>query len=254
MNNFIAFKTILRREISRFMRIWGQTLVPPAITIALYFMIFGTLMGSRIGSMDGISYMKFITPGLIMMAIISNSYANVVSSFFGAKYGKHIEELVVASVSETTILFGYVIGGLSRGIVVALIVTVVALSFSSIQIHSLFITIIFAFLTAALFALLGLINAIFANKFDDINIVPTFVLTPMTYLGGIFYSVDLLPEFWQSLTHFNPIFYMINGFRYGMLGVSDITVMHSISILCVFIVLAYATALTLLKKGVGIRS
>ena len=194
---WVAFKTIVQREIRRFMRIWVQTLVPPAITIALYFVIFGSLIGSRIGEMGGFDYMQFVVPGLIMMAIIQNSYANVVSSFFGTKFQRNIEEMLVSPVTEVVILLGYVVGGMARGLAVGAIVTVLALFFTELQVHNWFITISMVFLTSVVFSLAGFINAVFAESFDDISIIPTFVLTPMIYLGGVFYSVDLLPEFWE---------------------------------------------------------
>jgi len=215
---FTAFKTILFKEILRFARIWIQTILPPAITTALYFIIFGKLIGEQIGEMDGYRYIDFIVPGLILMSVISNSYANVVSSFYSSKFQRHVEELLIAPVPNAVILAGYVGGGVARGIIVGITVTVVSMFFSDWQIHSYSITLLVFFLTSVLFAMAGFINAIYANSFDDISIIPTFVLTPLTYLGGVFYSISMLPDFWQTASMFNPVFYMINAFRYGLLG------------------------------------
>ena len=251
---WIIFHTIVRKEINRFMRIWVQTVLPPAITMALYFIIFGSLIGPRIGTMGGFSYMQYIAPGIIMMAIITNSYSNVVSSFFGAKFQHHIEEILVAPVPTTIIVAGYVAGGIVRGILVGLLVTGVALFFTELRVYSPSITISVVVLTAALFSLGGLINAIFAKKFDDISIIPTFVLTPLTYLGGVFYSIQLLPEFWQTLSLANPVLYMVNAFRYGILGVSDISISHAFVVITSFVVILFFTCVTLLRRGTGIRS
>ncbi|MEM7541977.1 MAG: ABC transporter permease [Pseudomonadota bacterium] len=252
--NFVAFKTVLRKEVQRFMRIWLQTLLPPAITMALYFVIFGNLIGSRIGTMQGYSYIQYIAPGIIMMSIITNAYQNVVSSFFGAKFQRHIEEILVSPVPLYYVLLGYVVGGMCRGIIVGVIVTCVALSFTDLKIHSYPITFAVVVITAALFATAGMINAIFARKFDDISIVPTFVLTPLTYLGGVFYSIDLLPEFWRSLSLINPILYMVNGFRFGMLGVSDIPILYAFVVAVGFCIVLGTLALILLYRGIGIRT
>jgi len=248
-----AFVTIVRREIRRFMRIWLQTLVPPAITIALYFVVFGNLIGSRIGQMGGYDYMQFVVPGLIMMAVIQNSYANVVSSFFGSKFQNNIEELLVSPVTEGVILAGYVVGGMMRGLIVGGIVTLMALFFADLPIHNLWITLSMVFLTALVFSIAGFINAIFAESFDDISIVPTFVLTPMIYLGGVFYSVSLLPDFWVKISLANPILYMVNGFRYGILGSSDIDISRAYAMLLLFLFLGSAYALYLLKYAQRLR-
>jgi ABC-2 type transport system permease protein len=250
---WIAFSTIVVKEIRRFTRIWVQTLLPPAITMTLYFIIFGNLIGSRIGEMGGFNYMEFIVPGLIMMSVITNSYGNVVSSFFSTKFQKNIEELLVSPTPNWVILSGYVIGGVARGLAVGFIVTLLSLFFTDMQIHHLLLTIATVFLTAVLFSLGGFINAIFANSFDDIAIVPTFILTPLTYLGGVFYSIQLLPEFWQGVSQLNPILYMVNTFRYGILGVSDINVSFAFSIIILFNVVLFAIALKLLNSGKGIR-
>lgn len=251
--NRIALQSILHKEVARFMRIWSQTLLPPAITMSLYFIIFGKLIGSQIRDMGGFSYMEFIVPGIIMMAVIQNAYANVVSSFFGAKFGRFIEELMVSPVSNNTILMGYVGGGVIRGMLVGLIVTTISLFFVRVPVAHPFIILLVVLMTSVLFALGGFLNAVFAKKFDDIAIVPTFILTPLTYLGGVFYSIELLPEPWKSLAQANPILYMVNAFRYGFLGKSDIDVTVALAMIFGFTVLFYVIALTLLKKGVGIR-
>lgn len=251
---FIAFSTIIRKEINRFTRIWAQTLLPPAITMTLYFVIFGNLIGSRIGEMGGFSYMQFIVPGLIMMSVITNSYSNVVSSFYGARFQRSIEELLVSPTPNWLILSGFVLGGVARGLTVGLIVTVLSLFFTDLHLHNLWVTILVVFMTSVLFAIGGFINAMFARSFDDISIVPTFILTPLTYLGGVFYSISLLPEFWQGVSMLNPILYMVNTFRYGILGVSDIDVVYALSAVAVFIVALFSLALNLLNKGKGIRS
>jgi len=254
MNNSIALKSILTKEIQRFMRIWIQTLVPPAITISLYFIIFGSLIGSRIGEMGGFDYMSFIVPGLIMMSVITNSYSNVASSFFSAKWQRNVEEMLVAPVPNWVIVAGYVGGGMARGILVGSIVTLVSLFFVDIHIHNLTVIIATVALTSAVFSLGGLINAIFAGSFDDISIIPTFVLTPLTYLGGVFYSISLLPEFWQGVSKVNPIVYMVNAFRYGFLGVSDVSITTAFIVIGVFITVLFTIAMTLISKGIGLRS
>ncbi|MBF8268728.1 MAG: Transport permease protein [Gammaproteobacteria bacterium] len=236
------------------MRIWLQTIVPPAVSMTLYFIVFGHLIGPRIGSMHGVGYMDFICPGIIMMAIINNSYANVVSSFFSAKFQRHVEEILVAPVSSFTILAGFVTGGVARGLAVGLVVTLIAVYFTDLHISSYLIVIAVVFLTAVLFSIAGLLNAIFAKKFDDISIVPTFVLTPLIYLGGVFYSIELLPGFWQTVSLFNPILYMVNAFRYGMLGVSDINIYSAFAIISTFILVLAGYALYLLHNGTGIKS
>ncbi len=251
---FIALRTIWIKECTRFLRIWVQTLVPPAITMSLYFIIFGSLIGKRIGEMGGFSYMEFIVPGLIMMSVITNSYANVSSSFFSAKFQRNIEELLVAPVPNWIIVLGFVGGGVARAILIGIIVTCVSLLFVDIHIHNFAIIVVTLLLTSSLFATAGLINAIFAKTFDDISVVPTFVLTPLTYLGGVFYSLTLLPEFWQWVSKINPIVYMVNGFRYGFLGVSDVNYVTSLGLLLVFNVVLFTLAYQLINRGVGIRS
>lgn len=250
---WVAFTTIVRKEARRFIRIWSQTLLPPAISMSLYFIIFGSLIGSRIGTMGGYSYMQFMVPGLIMMAVLTNAYSNVVSSFFGAKFQRHIEELLVSPTSNHTILLGFVVGGVMRGICVGAIVTVLSLFFSKLHIQHIGITLAILLLTALLFSLLGFINAVYANNFDDISIVPTFVLTPLTYLGGVFYSIDLLPPFWSAVSHLNPVLYIVNGFRYGFLGTSDVNVGLTFAIVLAFTGLAYAYSMHLLRSGKRLR-
>ena len=254
MNNSIALKSILTKEVQRFMRIWVQTLVPPAITISLYFVIFGSLIGSRIGEMGGFDYMSFIVPGLIMMSVITNSYSNVASSFFSAKWQRNVEEMLVAPVPNWVIVAGYVGGGMCRGMLVGLIVTLVSLLFVDIQLHNIWVIIATVVLTSATFALGGLINAIFAGSFDDISIIPTFILTPLTYLGGVFYSISLLPDFWQGVSQANPIVYMVNAFRYGFLGISDVSLVTAFAVIIFFIVTLFTIAMTLISKGIGLRS
>lgn len=250
----IALQSILTKEITRFMRIWVQTLVPPAITMSLYFVIFGSLIGSRIGDMNGFSYMEFIVPGLIMMSVITNSYANVASSFFSAKFQRNVEELLVAPVPNYIIVLGYVGGGMARGILVGLIVTVLSLFFVTISIHNLAIIMLTVLLTSMLFALGGLINAVYAKTFDDISIIPTFVLTPLTYLGGVFYSLTLLPGFWQQLAQLNPIVYMVNAFRFGFLGYTDVNLWLALVVVLSFILVLFSYAMYLINKGIGLRS
>ncbi len=252
--NLVAFRTILRREIVRFMRIWLQTLLPSTVTMTLYFIVFGQLIGERIGTMDGIPYPAFVAPGLIMMAVITNSYSNVVSSFFSAKFQRFVEEMMISPTSGTVILLGYVAGGVARGILVGCMVTVVALFFTRLEVHSVLVTASVVVLTSVLFATGGFINAIFARKFDDISIVPTFVLTPLTYLGGVFYSVDLLPPFWKTVSLVNPILYMINAFRFGILGKSDIDIGVALSVIVVFVVGLLGVASYMIHRGVGLRS
>ncbi len=251
---YIAFRTILIREVLRFSRIWIQTILPPMITTALYFIIFGNLIGSQIGDMEGFRYMEFIVPGVIMMAVITNSYANVVSSFYGTKFQRNIEEMLISPVPNYVILLGFVSGGVARGLSVGVAVTVVSLFFSSLHIHNPWVVISMIVLTSILFAMAGFINGVFARSFDDISIIPTFVLTPLTYLGGIFYSISMLPEFWQTASRANPILYMINAFRYGFLGISDISLPVSYVISIGFIVILYFFSLHLLNRGYGIRT
>jgi ABC-2 type transport system permease protein len=252
--SMIAFRTILGKEVRRFARIWTQTILPPAITMSLYLVIFGNLIGTRIGEMGGYPYMDYIAPGVIMMAVITSSYSNVVSSFFGARYQRYVEEMLISPTPHAVILLGYVGGGVARGLAVGLVVTTVAMLLADLNLHNPLITVLIVFLTSVLFSLAGFVNAIFAKNFDDIAIVPTFVLTPLIYLGGVFYSIQLLPEPWQTLSRFNPILYMVNGFRYGILGVSDIPVFAALSAILLFVVVLFMFSLRLLNRGVGIRT
>ncbi|MCH8531548.1 MAG: ABC transporter permease [Saccharospirillum sp.] len=251
---WVAFSSILYKEVRRFTRIWMQTLLPPGITMLLYFIIFGNLIGRRIGDMEGFNYMEFIVPGLIMMSVITNSYGNVSSSFFSNKFQKSIEELMVAPVPNWVIMMGFVLGGVARGLACGLIVTLLSLWFVELQIHNIFVTVTVILLTAIVFSTAGLINAIYATKFDDVTIVPTFILTPLTYLGGVFYSVSLLPEVWQWVSKLNPILYMVNTFRFGIIGYTDIPVLAAYGMLLVFMSLLMGWALYLLHVGRGLRS
>lgn len=252
--NYVAFKTIVTKEIIRWTRIWSQTLLPPAITMTLYFVIFGNLIGSRVGEMDGFGYMEYIVPGLIMMSVITSSYGNVVSSFFSAKYQRSIEEMMVSPVSNWVILFGFVGGGVLRGLLTGLIVTIIASFFVELKVYNAYVVVSVVFLTSVLFAIGGFLNALFARKFDDVAIVPTFILTPLTYLGGVFYSISLLPEFWQGVSKANPIIYMVNAFRYGFLGASDIGIEIAFVLILVFIVALTSLSIYLLNRGTGLRA
>ena len=250
----IAFETILIKEFLRFIRIWVQTVIPPMVTMILYFIIFGNVIGERIGDIDGLRYTEYIAPGLIMMSIITHSYANVVSSFYSAKFHRHIDEMLISPMPNYIIVFGFVAGGVARGTTVGLAVTMVSFVFTDLMIHNFVVIVSVALLTAILFSLGGLVNGIFAKSFDDISVIPTFVLTPLTYLGGIFYSIQMLPEFWQRVSELNPILYMVNTFRYGILGVSDIDLSLSYGIILGFIAMMYGISLLLLNKGVGIKT
>ena len=252
--NWIALGTIARREVSRILRIWSQTLVPPAITMTLYFLIFGGLIGSRIGDMGGYSYMQFIVPGLVMMSVIQNSYGNISSSFFGAKFGRHVEELLVSPMPNWVILWGYVAGAVLRGLLVGVMVLGIAMLFTTVRVPHPLVTLTTVLLGATIFSLAGFVNAVYAKKFDDVAIVPTFILTPLTYLGGVFYSVTLLPGWAQAATHANPIFYMVNAFRYGLLGVSDVPLWVAYALMLGFVAVLSALSLWLLRRGVGLRS
>ena len=250
---WIAYKTIVIKEILRFSRIWVQTIFPPIITTSLYLLIFGGLIGERIGDMQGVSYLHFIIPGIILMTVIQNSYANTVTSFFMSKFNHSIEELLVAPVPHWVILFGYVSGGVARGFVVGAGVSIAISFFVELQIDNIFIIAITFLLTSILFSLAGFINAIFAKSFDDISIVPTFILMPMIYLGGMFYSIDILPQFWQGVSKFNPIYYMVDAFRLGFLGISNSNFLVSISVLIIMVLMLIASSFYLLKKGVNIK-
>ena len=251
---FTALKSLAVKETNRYLRIWVQTLVPPVITTSLYFVIFGNLIGGRIGDMAGFSYMEFIVPGLIMMSAITSSYANVSSSCFSQKFQKNIEEILVAPVPTHIIIWGFVIGGVGRSVMVGTLVTIISLFFVPLHVYSWVIVVITLLMTAILFSLAGLLNGIFAQSFDDVSIVPTFVLQPLTYLGGVFYAISMLPPFWQAVSKINPIVYMISGFRYGFLGVMDVSIVVSMSILVLFIVVLYSVCWYLIDRGRGLRS
>jgi ABC-2 type transport system permease protein len=250
---FRALAVVARKEIVRILRIWLQTIVPPVITMTLYFVIFGNLIGRRIGEMGGFEYMQYMAPGLIMMSVISNSYGNVVSSFFGAKFQGHLQEMIVAPMHTWVIIVGHVVGGVFRGLLVGAVVTVVALFFTRVEIQNPWIALSMLVLTSMVFSLGGMINAIFATKFDDVSIIPAFVLAPLTYLGGVFYTTDLLPDFWARVSAFNPILYMVNGFRYGVLGVSDVDIVTAYVVILIFLALAFAACYYMISRGIGIR-
>lgn len=252
--NWVALCTITKKEVQRFFRIWTQTLLPSPISIILYFVIFGQLIGARIGEISGINYIQYIAPGLIMMAVINNSFSNVVASFYGAKFQRSVEEMLVSPMSNWVILVGFTLGGVLRGCVVGFIVTVVALFFTHLSLYHVGITISIVLLTAILFSLCGFINAMYSRKFDDINIIPTFILTPLTYLGGVFYSIKMLPPLWEKLSYFNPILYMVNAFRYGVMGVSDVSIEYSLLTLVGLDTVLFLTAWGLLAKGVGLKT
>jgi ABC-2 type transport system permease protein len=251
---WIAFLTIVRKEVYRFMRIWMQTLLPPAITMSLYFVVFGSLIGSRIGPMEGFSYMEFVVPGLIMMSVITNSYSNVASSFYSAKFQNSVEEMLVSPMPNYIILLGYLVGGSLRGLAVGLIVTLMSMFFTDLNIHSLPVMIGIVLLAAILFSLMGFLNAVYANSFDDISIIPTFILAPLTYLGGVFYSINLLSGIWRDLSLLNPILYLVNAFRYGILGLSDIDVASAFIGVIIFVVLLFLYALRVLNVGQKLRN
>ncbi len=253
-HQLVALHTILAKEIRRFARIWMQTILPSAITVALYFLIMGKFIGSRIGNVDGYTYIEFIAPGLIMMGIISNSYANSVSSFYSSKFQRHIEEMLVSPMPNYIIVLGFVLGGMARGLIVGVAVTLTALFFTRLEIQSVTLVVVTSLLTAALFSTAGLINGIFAKSFDDTSIVPTFVLTPLTYLGGIFFSISMLPDFWHKASQLNPILYMVNSFRMGILGVSDVDLTVAMSVIIGLLAALFMTSLYLLNKGTGIRN
>lgn len=252
--NWVALQTILSKEINRFLRIWSQTLLPPAITITLYFIIFGKLIGSQIKDVHGVSYMQYIVPGLVMMAIMTNAYANTSSSFFGAKFNKSVEEMLVSSMPNYIILLGYMMGGALRGILVGMIVIFISLFFTHLHIHNLALVISMAILSAMLFSLGGFMNAIFAKKFDDVSFIPTFVLTPLTYLGGVFYSIKQLPPIWQKISIINPILNIVNTFRFGMLGIADMNAFVGFFLICGMFIVLFIACLLLLDKGTGLRT
>jgi len=251
---WIAWKTIVIKDVIRFMRLWTQTFLPSAITTFLYFVIFGNLIGSRVGVVSGISYMQYIAPGLIMMAVITNAYSNVATAFYIAKFQRNIEELLVAPVPDWVILSGYVTTGILRGFLIGIVVSIIALLFTRLHVHHLLLTLGISLLASTLFSIAGFINALYAKKFDDIAFIPTFVLTPLTYFGGVFYSITMLPAFWEKVSHLNPILYLVSMFRYGLLGVSDVNVPAAFLVTVLFTVALYYVALRLLKRGTGLRT
>jgi len=250
---WIGFQTIILRECGRILRIWGQTIVPSAVTAALYFVIFGTLIGRRIGQMDGVDYMQYIAPGLIMMAVITNAYANVSSSFFGAKFQRFLEEISVSPLPDWLVVLGYVGGGVLRGLLVGLVVTIISLVFTHLPVHHVLVIFAAVLLTAVVFSLAGFINGVFAKNFDQVNWIPTFILTPLTYFGGVFYSINLLPPWAQTLSHANPVLHMVNAFRYGFLGRSDVDVVLAFAIMLGAAAVLFGIALTLMRRGTGLR-
>ncbi|WP_458071115.1 ABC transporter permease [Rhodanobacter sp. BL-MT-08] len=253
--NLVALQTLVRREIVRIMRIWTQTLIPPAITMTLYFVVFGKLIGGRIGTIEGgFSYIQYIVPGLVMMSIITNSYGNISSSFFGAKFSRSVEEMLVSPMPNWVILLGYVTGAVTRGLVVGVLVLLIALFFTSLHVVHPIITFLSVLLGATIFSLAGFVNAVFAKKFDDIALVPTFVITPLTYLGGVFYSINMLGEPWQTISRINPILYMVNAFRFGVLGITDVNIWIAFVVMLGFVVALSIVALQLLQRGIGLRS
>ena len=254
MKNIIALQTIVRKEVVRVFRIWMQTLVPPIITQSLYFVIFGGFVGSQVRAINGVSYMAFIVPGLVMMAVITSSFSNTVSSFFSVKFMRSIDELLVSPMSNWVIVLGYSLGGVVRGLFVGLIVFLVSMFFTHPIITHPFLIATFVLLTSTVFSLGGFLNALFAKKFDDVSIFPTFVLTPLTYLGGVFYPISALPHLWQIVSKANPIVYMIDGFRYGFYGFSSISVWISLGMLAGFTVGIFTLCVWLMNRGTGIRS
>lgn len=252
--NLVSLYTIMRKEMARVLRIWPQTLMPAVITMGLYLVIFGKFIGSQLSDINGFTYMEFIIPGIIMMSVITNSYSNIVSSFFGSKFQRSIEEILVSPTPSSVIIAGFVAGSVLRGLLVGFLVSLLCLLFGKIYVANLLIILVFLILTSIVFALAGLINGIFAKKFDDISIIPTFVLTPLTYLSGVFYSIELLPPFWQGVSKLNPILYMVNGFRHGFLGFSDINIWFGLFMLILFAAVLYVANLVLIEKGIGLRS
>lgn len=250
----IAYWTITRKECARFLRLWTQTLLPSVVTMVLYYVIFGTFIGSQIPAIEGYTYMQFIVPGLVMMAVITNSFSNVVSSFYGSKFQRNLEELMVSPTPDWVVIAGYVTGGVLRGIMVGALVLVVSLFFTHLVVQNIALVILFIFLTSLAFSLAGLLNGVFAKSFDAVSIVPTFVLTPLTYLGGVFYSIHALPHFWQLVSQANPILYMVNGFRYGFLGLSDVNVFASLLMLVALCIVLLGISLYVFKKGYGLKN
>lgn len=251
-NQLIGCRTILRKDMQRNLRVWRQSFIPPAISSILYFIIFGNLVGRNVGDLHGFTYSQFIAPGLIMMHLITNAYSNCSSSIFVAKLSHYIEEILVSPLTAFFILLGFMLGGIFRGMVVAGIVTVISFYFTHVHLYSLIIFLIVSFLTAMIFSLAGIINALFAKTFDDINVIPVFVLTPLIYLSGVFYSLHVLPHFWQTVSLFNPLIYIVNSARYGYLGYHGTSVFVAISILMLIAFGLFAFTYYLIKKGYGL--
>lgn len=251
---WVSLYTLINHEIVRVLRIWPQTILPPVVTTILYYIIFGSVIGPRIGEMNGYNYIQFIMPGLVMMNVIEVAYINVDSSFFMAKFFRSIEEILITPMTSHSVLCGFVAGGMFRAIAVGLLVAVMSLFFTKITVANWGLTILIVVLTAVFMSLVGFIAGVFAKKFDDLSIVPMFVLTPLSYFGGVFYSVDLLPKTWQAATHANPLFYMISGFRYAILGTADVDILFVLCLLFGGILILYAYAYWLLQKGIGIKN
>jgi ABC-2 type transport system permease protein len=256
MQKWTSFYTIVRKDVIRIFRIWPQTLLPSVVTSVLYFLVFGTVLGSRIGEMQGVDYMTFVVPGLVMLGVVTTSYANTSFTFFSSKFfARSIDEILVSPTPPWLLIAGFTAGGVVRGMLVGLSVLLVSLFFTglSLSIHSLEVIFIFALLTSLIFSLAGLVNGIYAKSIDGINIVPTFVLTPLVYLGGIFYSVQSLPAWWQNITYANPLFYLVNGFRYGFLGITDVSLITSASMLVTFAAILVGINWYLVRTGLGLK-
>ena len=250
MNLWIAYKTITIKEILRFVRIWIQTILPPMIVAFLYLLIFGFVVGSRVGQMAGQDYVHYLVPGVILMSAIMHAYSNTVSSFYLTKFNRSIEEILVSPIPDWLIIAGFVTGGIVRGIAVGLAVFMVAWLVVGFALPNLVIFSLILLLTTTLFSIAGFINAIFAKSFDDITIVPNFILMPLTYLGGMFYDVRILPEFWQNVTQINPIFYMIDGFKVAFFGSASIPIIVSIAILLAMIIALFLLAVFLMQRHI----
>jgi len=250
----VAYKTIVRKEVLRFSRIWKQTLIPPVITNILYFIIFGNLIGERIGEIESFSYTDFIFPGLLLMSVITHSYTNTVSSLYISKYHRYIEELLVSPIQNYTILAGFITGGVIRGLSVGVVVILAAQFFVTFTVHNIFLMLVVIFLSSTLFSMCGFLNGLFANDWDDINVIPTFIMTPLTYLGGIFFSISMLPGIWQEIALINPILYLINALRFSMLGITDVSIMIAFSIILLFNIVLASLCLYFLNIGKGLRT
>ncbi len=251
---WISFYTIVRKDVVRIMRIWPQTFLPSIITSALYFLIFGAFLGSRIGEVQGVSYILFVVPGLVMLSVVTNSYMNTSFTMFMSKFfARTIDEILVSPTPPWLLVAGYIAGGVVRGVVIGALVLLVSLFFTHLVVHSFWIILLFLILTSVVFSLAGLVNGVYAKSIDGINLVPTFVLTPLVYLGGVFYSTESLPSFWGTVTKFDPIFYIINGFRYGFLGTSDVPILLSVGILVALAVVFLAFNIYLIRTGLGLK-